>query len=150
MTRKHFYLGIGIALVLVVAGVLLFINGQGVKDVSQEAKERIGPARSDVPASATDPNHDAHPRETEPTGSERTSVQLTPEEQRAIDVQTEVVTYRPLQKEIFTVGKIDVDERKLAFVPARIAGRLDKPFVNFTGIEDKKGGPLALIYNPGS
>jgi len=148
MTRKHLYLGIGIALVLVVAGVLLFTNGQGAKDVSQEAKERIGPARSDVPASATDPNHDAHPRETEPAGSERTSVQLTPEEQRAIDVQTEVVTYRPLQKEIFTVGKIDVDERKLAFVPARIAGRLDKLFVNFTGIEVKKGEPLALIYSP--
>ncbi len=148
MTRKHFYLGIGIALVLVVAGVLLFTNGQGVKDVSQEAKERIGPARSDVPASATDPSHDAHPRKTEPAGSERKSVQLTPEEQRAIDVQTEVVTYRPLQKEIFTVGKIDVDERKLAFVPARIAGRLDKLFVNFTGIEVKKGEPLALIYSP--
>jgi len=148
MTRKHLYLGIGIALVLVVAGVLLFTNDEGVKDVSQTAKERIGPARSDVPASATDPNHDAHPRETEPAGSERTSVQLTPEEQRAIDVQTEVVTTRPLQKEIFTVGKIDVDERKLAFVPARIAGRLDKLFVNFTGIEVKKGEPLALIYSP--
>lgn len=148
MTRKHFYLGIGIALVLVVAGVLLFINGQGVKDVSQEAKELSGPARSDAPASATDPSHDAHPRETEPAGSERKLVQLSPEEQRAIDVQTDVVAYRPLQKEIFTVGRIDVDERKLAFVPARIAGRLDKLFVNFTGIEVKKGEPLALIYSP--
>lgn len=148
MTRKHFYLGIGIALVLVVAGVLLFINGQGVKGVAQEAKELSGPARRDVPASATDPSHDAHPQKTEPAESERKSVQLTPEEQRAIDVQTEVVAYRPLQKELFTVGRIDVDERKLAFVPARIAGRLDKLFVNFTGIEVKKGEPLALIYSP--
>ena len=148
MTRKRLYLGISIAVVLLGAGALLFTNDKGVKEVSHEAKELMGLAGTDVPASATEPSHDAHAREAQPAGSEQKMVQLSPEEQRAIDVQTEVLTYRPLQKEIYAVGRIDYDERKLAVVPARIAGRLDKLYVNFTGAEVRQGESLALIYSP--
>lgn len=63
-------------------------------------------------------------------------------------VKTEEVMYRSLTKEILTVGKIDYDERKVAHVAAWVGGRIDKLYVDFTGIEVKKGEPLALIYSP--
>jgi len=143
MTRKRLYLGIGIALVLTLAVAGAFMLGNGEK-----AQEAVGRGAPGVSPSAIRPTGEASEPEAQPVGAEQKMVQLSPEEQRAIDVETEVVTYRPLQKELFTVGRIDVDERKLAFVPARVGGRLDKLFVNFTGVEVKKGEPLALIYSP--
>jgi len=143
MTRKRLYLGISIALVLTLAVAGAFMLGNGEK-----AQEAVGRGAPGVSPSAIRPTGEASEPEAQPVGAEQKMVQLSPEEQRAIDVETEVVTYRPLQKELFTVGRIDVDERKLAFVPARVGGRLDKLFVNFTGTEVKKGEPLALIYSP--
>jgi multidrug efflux pump subunit AcrA (membrane-fusion protein) len=63
-------------------------------------------------------------------------------------VKTEEVTYRRLVKEIRTVGKIDYDEREVAYVTAWIDGRIEKLYADFTGAKVKKGEPLALIYSP--
>lgn len=43
---------------------------------------------------------------------------------------------------------MDYDERRVAYVAAWIPGRIDKLFVDFTGIEVKKGDPLVWIYSP--
>jgi len=63
-------------------------------------------------------------------------------------VKTERIEFRHLMKEISTVGQIDYDERKVAYVAAWIPGRIDKLFVNFTGDKVKKGDPLIRIYSP--
>ncbi|MBI3779448.1 MAG: efflux RND transporter periplasmic adaptor subunit [candidate division NC10 bacterium] len=76
------------------------------------------------------------------------SVRLSREDQQMIGVEATTVTHRTLTKEIDAVGKIDYDERKIAYVSSRIAGRLDKLYVNFTGMRVEKGQPLALIYSP--
>jgi hypothetical protein len=46
------------------------------------------------------------------------------------------------------VGQIDYDERRVAYVAAWIPGRIDKLFVDFTGLNVKKKDPLAWIYSP--
>ncbi|MFQ6037215.1 MAG: efflux RND transporter periplasmic adaptor subunit [Candidatus Aminicenantales bacterium] len=63
-------------------------------------------------------------------------------------VKTEEVRSLPLFKEISTVGQIDYDERKVAYVAAWISGRIDRLFVDFTGVHVKKGDPLVWIYSP--
>lgn len=73
---------------------------------------------------------------------------LSPQAQALAGVKTEKVEYRHLFKEIKTVGQMVWDERRLAYVAARIPGRLDKLYVNFTGARVKQGSPLALIYSP--
>ena len=75
-------------------------------------------------------------------------IHLTAEEGERAGVRTSEVELRQLQKEIQTVGKIDYDEKRLAFVSARVAGRIDKLFVNFTGMIIRKGQPLLEIYSP--
>ena len=77
-----------------------------------------------------------------------TTLKLTPQAERLAGVKTERVEFRHLMKEISTVGKIDYDERKLAYVTSRISGRIDKLFVDFTGAKVKKRDPLVLIYSP--
>jgi Cu(I)/Ag(I) efflux system membrane fusion protein len=79
---------------------------------------------------------------------EMEKVTLSPTQRLLANVATEPVTRRNLSQEIYTVGKIDYDETKLAHVSARIAGRVDKLYVDFTGKEVKKGEPLLEIYSP--
>jgi len=75
-------------------------------------------------------------------------VQLSPDKIKAIGLKTVEVRMRPLVKQIRTVGKITYDERLLTYVSARVPGRIDKLFVDFTGSEVKKGDPLVWLYSP--
>jgi Cu(I)/Ag(I) efflux system membrane fusion protein len=63
-------------------------------------------------------------------------------------VFTEPIRYRELFREVRTVGKLDYNERQTAFITARIAGRVDRVFADFTGIAVKKDDHLAEIYSP--
>jgi len=75
-------------------------------------------------------------------------VDISPEQRQLISVKTVKVALKPLQKVIRTVGRIEVDERKLATVNTKIEGWIEKLFVDYTGRYVKKGEPLAEIYSP--
>jgi Cu(I)/Ag(I) efflux system membrane fusion protein len=75
-------------------------------------------------------------------------IKLTPRAQALASVKTEEIQFHHLFREINTVGEIDFDERRVAYVAAWIPGRIDKLFVNFTGVNVKKGAPLVWIYSP--
>ena len=75
-------------------------------------------------------------------------VKLTPRAQALARVKTEEIQFHRLFREINTVGEIDYDERKVAYVASRIPGRIDKLFVDFTGVKVRKGAPLVWIYSP--
>ncbi len=61
---------------------------------------------------------------------------------------TEVIRRRELFKEIRTTGKIDYSERQIALLSARVPGRVDRVFADFTGVEVKRGDHLVQIYSP--
>lgn len=63
-------------------------------------------------------------------------------------LETEALAYRELFREIRTVGKLDYNERQVALISARIAGRVDRLYADFTGIQVKKGDHLVDIYSP--
>jgi Cu(I)/Ag(I) efflux system membrane fusion protein len=75
-------------------------------------------------------------------------VTLSPTQRLLANVATQPVARRNLSHQIYTVGKIDYDETGLAHVAARIGGRVDKLYVDFTGKEVKKEEPLLEIYSP--
>ncbi|MFH0981279.1 MAG: efflux RND transporter periplasmic adaptor subunit [Planctomycetota bacterium] len=75
-------------------------------------------------------------------------VQLTPLKVQMGRVATTPVSYRLLSREIRTVGTVDYDETRRAFVSSRIKGRLDKLMVNYVGQRVEKGDPLVSIYSP--
>jgi Cu(I)/Ag(I) efflux system membrane fusion protein len=66
----------------------------------------------------------------------------------AASLETEPVAYRALAREIRTVGKLDYNERGVAYITARVAGRVDHLYADFTGIQVKAGDHLADIYSP--
>ncbi|MCC7146113.1 MAG: efflux RND transporter periplasmic adaptor subunit [Phycisphaeraceae bacterium] len=75
-------------------------------------------------------------------------VQLTPQKLRMGRIGVSVVEKRLLSREIHTVGVVDYDETRRAFIAARVKGRIEKLLVNFTGQKVEEGETLALIYSP--
>lgn len=63
-------------------------------------------------------------------------------------IRTSPVEWRALEREIETVGFVDYDERKLARITARFAGRVESLAVDFTGTPVAQGAPLAALYSP--
>jgi Cu(I)/Ag(I) efflux system membrane fusion protein len=76
------------------------------------------------------------------------TVKLTPEMLKRADIRTVSVDYRTLFREIRTVGEITYDETRVKLVSAWIGGRINRLYVNFTGVDVKKGDPLAELYSP--
>lgn len=74
-------------------------------------------------------------------------VQLTHYREQLAGVETAEITYRPLTKEIRTVGFIEFDERQLRRISARVRGRIDKLYVNVTDQMVEAGQDLALVYS---
>jgi multidrug efflux pump subunit AcrA (membrane-fusion protein) len=74
--------------------------------------------------------------------------ELTPLKVRMGRIGTTPVEYRLLSREIRTVGIVDYDETRRAFIAARIKGRVDKLMVNYVGQYVKEGDPLVWIYSP--
>src|SRR5262249_17862725 len=63
-------------------------------------------------------------------------------------IQTVEVNYTPLEETLMTVGTVEFDERNLKTIASKIPGtaRVEKLFVNFTGIDVEAGEPLAELY----
>lgn len=75
-------------------------------------------------------------------------LQFSPHRIRQAGVATHEVGYRTLVRELRTVGIVEWDERRYAHISARIAGRVDELFINFTGVRVKQGDPVYRIYSP--
>jgi Cu(I)/Ag(I) efflux system membrane fusion protein len=76
------------------------------------------------------------------------AITLSPDKVQLIGVRTALAELRPLGKQIRTVGKVEPDETRLAYVNTKIAGWVKKLYVDYTGKEVVKGQPLLSIYSP--
>ncbi len=75
-------------------------------------------------------------------------ITISPDKVQLIGVRTTVADYRSPDKQIRTVGKIEPDETRLAFVNTKISGWVKKLYVDYTGKEVVKGQPLLSLYSP--
>jgi len=63
-------------------------------------------------------------------------------------VETSVVEARHVSVDVRMVGKIMPDETRITYISSYIPGRIDRLFVDYTGILVHKGDHLAEIYSP--
>lgn len=73
---------------------------------------------------------------------------VSPVKQQLIGVTFSPAEYRTIEKVIRAVGRIDMDERKLAVVNLRVGGWIQDLLVDFTGKYVEKGQPLFTLYSP--
>ncbi|MFO7903996.1 MAG: efflux RND transporter periplasmic adaptor subunit [Planctomycetota bacterium] len=83
---------------------------------------------------------------TESTGGMRT-LTVSPEARALMSIETAPVERRYVSHAIRMVGKVDYDETKLGYITAWISGRLDRLYVDYTGIEVEEGDHMAHLYS---
>ena len=82
------------------------------------------------------------------SGESPRTILISPERLQTIGVKYQSVTRRPLEKLIRTVGRVAVDERRLAKVTIKFHGWIEELFVSALGDHVKKGQRLFTIYSP--
>ena len=75
-------------------------------------------------------------------------VQISPEKQQLIGVKLGTVEMAAGNRTIRAVGKVTLDETRLARVQTKVEGWIDQVFVDFTGKLVEKGQPLLTLYSP--
>lgn len=76
------------------------------------------------------------------------TVRLTPEKQQLIGLRTTRVSRERLQRTIRTVGRLQADETKIARIHVKVAGWVEKVYVDFVGKLVRKNQPLFTLYSP--
>jgi membrane fusion protein, copper/silver efflux system len=107
---------------------------------SQEAPILKYEAASEQPTSQ-------RPEQVQPDASV-SNIQLNQKEQTDIGVETVEVRRRYLQRALMAVAKVDEPETQKASISARIGGRIDKLYLDFTGQQVHRGQTIASLYSP--
>lgn len=76
------------------------------------------------------------------------TVELTPQAVNAAGVATATVKEAALYRVVRAEGILQTDETKLVHIAARVAGRLDRLELDFTGESVRRGAPIYSIYSP--
>ncbi len=150
MTRRSL-IGSGVLLVLVIAGLAWLWWRPALLPPADSRQD----AMPDMPGMVSQ----SRPRTEEPRPNPRPeSSALTPElpgivtipvdRLQMIGVKYQPVARRPLEKLIRTVGRVAVDERKLARVTIKFHGWIEELFVSALGDHVKRGQQLFTIYSP--
>jgi Cu(I)/Ag(I) efflux system membrane fusion protein len=75
-------------------------------------------------------------------------LRLTARAAALAQVQTTPAERRFVELDIRMVGKVEHDETRVAQVAARVGGRIDDLFADYTGVPVRKGEHLFQIYSP--
>jgi Cu(I)/Ag(I) efflux system membrane fusion protein len=73
---------------------------------------------------------------------------IAPERLQSIGVRFEKAARRPMVRDIRTVGRVVIDERRLARVNVKVEGWIEELFVNTTGELVRRGERLFALYSP--
>ncbi len=75
-------------------------------------------------------------------------LRLSPAAQQLASIQTAPVERRFAPVATRMVGKIAVDETQVRSITAWVAGRIDRLYVDYTGVRVKEGDHIAYLYSP--
>lgn len=139
--RQSLLVGLGIGLL---AAVLV---GTAVSAIARALH-----SRSATVAAIGSTNTPTAPEKSQPqvdSGTEPGStVELSEDEQKAAGVQISEARRQHLATEVSAFGRVEDPESRLSTISARVAGRIDKLYLQYTGQNVQRGQAIAEIYSP--
>jgi RND family efflux transporter MFP subunit len=133
--------GAGVLAAALIAGILASRELPSL--AAGQASPAAGPSARTAGAQQPD-NRDPAQSGTQPG----VTVQLSPSEITAAGVQVAEVRIASLKTDIAAFGRVEQPEAQLAAVSARIGGRVDKLYVQYTGERVERGQAVADVYSP--
>ncbi len=67
---------------------------------------------------------------------------------KLMEIQTTLVERKFVEAEVRLVGKVEYDESRVKEIAAWVPGRIDRLYVDFTGILVSKGDHMVYLYSP--
>ena len=139
--RQSLLVGLGIGLLIAV------VVGGAVTTIVHASRQHRAPAATFERETAS-----TAPEKSQPTmdsGTEPGStVELTEDEQKAAGVQISEVRHQHLTTEVAAFGRVEEPEARLSTISARVSGRIDKLYLQYTGQNVQRGQAIAEIYSP--
>lgn len=148
----YVFVGVVVGIVVSLGGVLLY-RSVGLSPPSHSSTEPAQPpavsqghaghggAPAEPARTADGPTEHAPP-------SQDNVMTIRPTRLQSIGVRFGVAERRSLERTIRTVGRVDIDERRLAHVNIKIEGWIDELYVNYTGEQVTQGQLLFTVYSP--
>jgi Cu(I)/Ag(I) efflux system membrane fusion protein len=91
---------------------------------------------------------DLIPLESEDGEAGEREISISPYTAKLMELETTEVVRQFVSAEVRMVGKVDYDETRVSYISAWVPGRIDRLFVDSTGIPVKQGEHLAELYSP--
>ncbi|MDF1663471.1 MAG: efflux RND transporter periplasmic adaptor subunit [Planctomycetota bacterium] len=82
------------------------------------------------------------------TESSGAVLEMSPNAMKLAEIQTSFVERRIAEAELSFVGKVDYDETRMKTITSWMPGRLDRLYVDYTGVPVKKGDHLVSLFSP--
>ena len=73
---------------------------------------------------------------------------LSPYAQKLASIQTTAVVRQAVETSLRMVGKLEADETRVREIAAWVPGRIDRLYLDYTGVPVKKGEKLFDLYSP--
>jgi Cu(I)/Ag(I) efflux system membrane fusion protein len=112
------------------------------------ANDGEGTAGMNPPAGARPAGNDSAANAPDGTDAARATIRLDAKQRQIAGLTFGTAERRALDKVVRTVGRFDVDERRVAAVALKVGGYVEKLFVDYTGRAVRRGEPLFSIYSP--
>jgi len=149
---KHWisYLGIGVLIVGGVVGTNWLVSQEPALFSPRPSEETTapGPAGQDVEPRQPHEHQGSGPISESQTPPMSNMVTIAPERLQTIGVRFEEAAHRPLARIIRTVGRVEIDERRLARVNIKFEGWIEELPVSAIGDHVKQHQILFTIYSP--
>lgn len=73
---------------------------------------------------------------------------LSARARKLAQIQTSPVERKFVEAEIRMVGKVELDETRVGYITAWVPGRIDRMYVDYTGVPVRKGDEMVYLYSP--
>jgi membrane fusion protein, copper/silver efflux system len=139
---------------LLILGVLALglhqFTGRETKPLPAEsqATQSAGMEQPTKSPATTGHTHGLPAKAEAPTAGGSVRYTMSPEAKMLAEVQTTEVKRERAPKKLRMVGMVFDAETRVATLTARIDGRLDEVFIDFTGVKVNKGDPMVTIWSP--
>lgn len=121
------------------AGLYYYINDNAPEHAGQSAQHA-----EQQPAAANAADDDIFDQ----AEGEAPTIEISEGAVKLMGVKSVAASLAPMRQSIRTIGRVEVDEKRLYDINAKIEGWIEKLFVDYTGKSVEKGQPVAEIYSP--
>ncbi len=75
-------------------------------------------------------------------------IEFTPEAVKLMEIQTAPVERKFVSSQVKLIGKLDYDQTRIKSITAWTGGRIDRLFVDYTGMPVRQGDHMVELYSP--